>query len=206
MINVQIVDDHKIVVKCLSQIINDSNRAQVTDAYYTLKDCRKGLSRQLPDILLLDIAMPDGNGVDFCAEIKKTHPSLKIIMLTAYKEFNIAKHALHNGAHGYILKNADPEEVFTGIEKVYRGEQFLCEEIDILLEDKRESDVIWLTNNEKLILKLCAEGYTRKQIADDICRDEETVKSHMKNIRIKLGAKNTIQAIKTGYKMNLIPL
>jgi DNA-binding NarL/FixJ family response regulator len=204
MINVNITDDHKMVAQSLSKIINESTFAQVTDIYYTLAACREGLVNNLPDILLLDIEMPDGDGVEFCAKMKRKYPKLKIIMLTGYKEFNIAKHALHNGALGYILKNSDPEEVFAGIETVYLGKPFLCEEVSELLKDEKRTDAIWLTNIEHRILKLCAEGYTRKQIAVDLCRNEETVKSHLKNIRIKLSAKNTTQAVKTGYGMKLI--
>ncbi|MDR2382946.1 MAG: response regulator transcription factor [Prevotellaceae bacterium] len=204
MINVNITDDHKMVAQSLSKIINESTFAQVTAVYYTLKACSEGLANNQPDILLLDIEMPDGDGVKFCAKMKKIYPELKIIILTSYKEFNIAKHALHNGALGYILKNSDAEEVFAGIKTVYNGEQFLCEEICELLDKKNKIDTIWLTNIEQRILKLCAEGYTRKQIACDMCRDEETVKSHLKNIRIKLSAKNTTQAVKTGYSLKLI--
>jgi DNA-binding NarL/FixJ family response regulator len=207
MINVHIADDHIMVVESLSAIINASKRAmQVTNAYYTLKECRKGLSRKLPDILLLDIEMPDGHGIDFCAEMMKVYPKLKIIMLTAYKTFTIAKYALRYGARGYLLKNADVEEMFDGIEKVYQGEQFLCKEIDTLLEDKSKSSQNLLTNTEKRILQLRAQGYTLKEIGESIHRDEETIKTHLKNARIKLDAKNTIEAITIGYKINEISL
>ena len=100
MINLQIVDDHKMVVESLSKQINESGKAQVTGAYYDLASCRKGLESSVPDIMLLDIGLPDGDGVDFCKEITKKYPNLKIIMLTSYKEFSIAKRALHNGAKG----------------------------------------------------------------------------------------------------------
>ena len=106
MIDLQIVDDHKMVVESLSKLIDESGIAEITDVYYDLRTCWEGLSKRLPDILLVDIALPDGDGVDFCAEVKKVYPELKIMMLTTYKEFNIAKRALHNGALGYILKNA----------------------------------------------------------------------------------------------------
>jgi DNA-binding NarL/FixJ family response regulator len=204
MIHVHITDDHKIVTKSLSKVINDSDYVQVTSVSHTLESCREELAKQLPDVLLLDIEMPDGDGVDFCAEITKTYPSLKIIMLTVTKEFNIAKYALKKGAHGYIIKNADPDEVFAGIETVCNGKQFLCEEIAVLLQDRKESDTIWLTDVERRILKLCAEGFTRRQIAVKICRTEETVKSHIRNIRLKLNAKNITQAVKIAFILKLI--
>jgi DNA-binding NarL/FixJ family response regulator len=204
MIEIHIVDDHQMVVECLSRMINTSNRMKVTGKYFDLKSCREGLTRKMPDILLLDVELPDGNGVDFCAEVKMIYPALKIIILTSYKEFNTVKHALYNGALGYVLKNAAPEEFFTGIETVNRGEQFLCEKVDLLLEDKKDTKAIWLTNREKEILKYTAEGYTAKETADLIFRDPETVKTCRKNLFIKLNAKNVAELIKKGYEMKLI--
>lgn len=204
MIDVQIVDDHKMVVESLDRMITESGIARVTGRYYDLKSCREGLKQGIPDILMLDIELSDGDGIEFCAETGKLYPALKIIMLTSYKEFNIAKHALHNGAYGYILKNADLEEVFAGIETVSRGEQFLCEEIDLLLKDKKDTEVIWLTNREKEILQYTAEGYTTKEIADLIFRAPETVKLYRKQLLLKLQVKNMAELIKKGYEMKLI--
>lgn len=204
MIDVQIVDDHKMVVESLDRMITEAGIARVTGRYYDLKSCREGLTQGIPDILMLDIELPDGDGIEFCAEARKLYPALKIIMLTSYKEFNIAKHALHNGAQGYILKNADLEEVFAGIKAVSRGEQFLCEEIDLLLQDKKDTKAIWLTNREKEILHYTAEGYTTKEIADLIFRAPETVKLYRKQLLLKLQVKNMAELIKKGYEMMLI--
>ncbi|MDR2920046.1 MAG: response regulator transcription factor [Tannerella sp.] len=204
MIDIQIVDDHKLVVESLSRMIDESGIARVTGKYYDLKSCREGLVKDASDVLLLDIELPDGNGVDFCATLLRDYPGLKIIILTSYKEFNIAKHALHNGALGYVLKNADPEEIFTGIKTVSRGEQFLCEDIDLLLKNKKDTKAIWLTNREKEILKYIAEGCTTKEIADVIFRDMETVKQYRKKLFLKLDAKNMADLIRKGYEMKLI--
>lgn len=204
MIDIQIVDDHKMVAESLSRMINESGVAQVSGVYYDLQSCRAGLSQKLPDILLCDIGLPDGDGVAFCAEAKKEYPPLKIIMLTSYKEFNIARHALHNGAMGYVLKNAVAEEIFAAIETVGRGERFLCEEIDLLLKEKEDMAVVWLTNREKEILKYIADGYTAKETAALIFRDVETVKTCRRNLFIKLNAKNMAELIKKGFEMKLI--
>jgi len=204
MVTLQIVDDHKMVVESLSKLINESNVARITGVYYDLESCRSGLKEELPDVLLLDIGLPDGDGVEFCAEIKKTYPGLKIVMLTTYKEFSIAKRALHNGALGYILKNAESEEMLTGIKTVSQGEQFLCEEINLLLIEKKNEELVWLGKREKEILKYIADGYTSKEIACFICRDEETVRTYRRNLLIKLNARNTPEAVKKGYEMKLI--
>jgi len=203
-INVSIADDHKMVVKILSKVINESNIAQIKEVYFDLKSCKLGLAKSLPDVLLLDIGMPDGNGVEFCAEMTKSYPELKIIMLTSYKEFNVAKCALHNGALGYVLKNAEPEEIFAGIEAVSRGERFLCEEIDILLKNRIKEQVVWYSPREKEIMQHIADGYTTKEIADKIFIDEETVKTYRKNILIKIGAKNAFEMVKKACEQNLV--
>lgn len=204
MINLYIIDDHKMVVESLSKLINESGIAYVTKQYYDLATGREGLDTSLPDILLLDIALPDGDGVDFCGEVKRKYPSLKVIMLTTYKEFNIAKRALHQGALGYILKNAESEEMLMGIETVNKGEQFLCDEINILLEQKKNNEVVWLSNREKEILKYLADGLTTKEIADVISRSIENVRTFRRNLLIKMEARNVAELIRKGYEMKLI--
>ena len=201
---VSIVDDHKLVVKSLSRLLDESGIAQIKDVYYDLQSCRIGLQKSLPDILLLDIALPDGDGVDFCGEITPKYPDLKVVMLTTYNEFSIAKRALHNGAYGYILKNAESDEMLAGIQSVANGKKFLCEEINILLKNKKNEDLVWLSNREKEILKFIAEGYTTEEIADLIFRDKETVRTYRRNLLIKLNAKNTPEAVKKGIEMKLI--
>ena len=202
--NVSIVDDHKMIVNSLCDMINNSGTARVENVYYDLQSCRAGLAKSLPDILLLDISLPDGDGVDFCAEVIHQYAGLKVIMLSSYKESNVAKQALHNGAHGYILKSAESSEMLAGIEAVSRGEQFLCEEIAHLLKEKRNEEVIWLSHREKEILQYTAEGKTTGDIARLIDRDKETVRTHRKNLLHKLAAKNTSEAVKKGIEKKLI--
>ena len=206
MTTLNILDDHKMVTDSLSRTINDSGSALVTNVYYNIESCRQGLERALPDILFLDIGLPDGDGVDFCAELKKGYPTLKVIMLTTYKELNIAKRALHNGAVGYILKNADIDEVLMGIEVVSNGEQFLCEEIELLLSSKenRNEKIVWISNREKEVLALIAEGLTSEQIALQLFIHKDTVKTYRDNLFAKIKVKNMAELIKKSYEMKLI--
>lgn len=204
MIKLQIVDDHRMVVESLSKLIDESGIAKVTAVYYDLNSCRQGLKNELPEVLLLDIGLPDGDGVEFCKEVKKAYLDIKIIMLTTYKEFSIAKRSLHNGALGYILKNAEIEEMLLGLEYVSRGELFLCDEIDLLLKKRKDEEVIWLSNREKEILNYIGEGYTTKEIASLICRNIETVRTYRKNLLIKLNAKNTAEVVRKACEKRLI--
>ncbi|MCD8176485.1 MAG: response regulator transcription factor [Tannerellaceae bacterium] len=206
MITLNIVDDHKMVVESLCRMINDSGVAKVTNVYYTIESCSWGLEQVVPDILLLDIGLPDGDGVEFCAELKKKYPGLGIIMLTTYKELNIVRRALHNGANGYILKNAEIREVLTGIEMVSCGEQFICEEVELLLKNNpnKNEKIIWISNREKEVLSLIAEGLTTDQIAAQLSIHRDTVKTHRDNIFAKLNVKNMAEMVKKAYEMKLI--
>jgi DNA-binding NarL/FixJ family response regulator len=204
MINIQIVDDHKILAEGLRRVVDDSGVAHVSAIYYDLNSCRKGLTVYRPDVLLLDVHLPDGDGVDFCGEIKKVYPDLKIMMLTSYNEFSIAKRSLCNGANGYVLKNAMSEEVITGIESVNNGEIFLCEEIDILMKKKKKDDVIWLTVREKEVLRLIAEGYADPDIAEKMFLARETVKGYRKDLLLKFGSRNSVALVRTAIEQKLI--
>jgi DNA-binding NarL/FixJ family response regulator len=203
-IRVAIVDDHKILTEGLQRIINESGVANVSDIYYDLDSCRKGLISFCPDVLLLDVHLPDGNGSDFCAEIKKRYPGLKIMILTSYNDFSIAKRSLHNGALGYVLKNAMSEEIICGIETVNAGETFLCDEIDILMKKKKKDDIIWLTIREKEVLQLIAEGYTDPEIAGKLFLSRETIKGYRKDLLLKFNAANSVVLVKTAMEQKLI--
>jgi len=195
MINVHITDDHKILVEGLKILISESENISVTGVSYTLEECRKALALQTPDVLLLDLNLPDGSGVDFCSEVRKNYPSIKILILTTHNEYSVAKRVMDNGASGYILKNALSEEVISGIETVAEGETFLCDEIDILMK-KRVDEQIWFTAREKELLQLIAEGYTNKEMADKLFLSEDTIKTYRKNLILKVGAKNSMILVK----------
>jgi DNA-binding NarL/FixJ family response regulator len=191
MIAVHITDDHKILVEGLKILINESENIKVSGESYSLKECRQALALEPPDVLLLDLNLPDGSGVDFCLEVRKNYPQVKILVLTTHNEYSVAKQVMTNGASGYILKNALSEEIISGIEAVMGGETFLCDEIDILIK-KRTEQQIWLTEREKQLLQLIADGYTNTEMADKMCLSEHTVKTYRKNLIAKVGAKNTM--------------
>jgi len=202
---IQIVEDHKVVAQSIGEMISNSGIGEMTGIFYNLSSYREGLKTVgAPDILLLDIGLPDGNGVDFCAELLSVYPNVKVMMLTGYSEFNIAKRAIANGALGYVLKNATNEEVLAGIAVISQGEQFLSEEIEGMFNQKRNEATIWLTKRETEVLQRIAEGYTDQEIADKICRSLETVRTHRKNLFIKLQATNSAMLVKKGYDMHLL--
>ncbi len=125
MINVFITDDHTMLVEGLAKAIDSSGIARVGNVSANIADCRKALIAEQPDILLLDISLPDGSGVDFCKEVVSVYPSVKVIAITSHNEYSTARQMLDNGASGYILKNSSSEEVIEGIQAVSNGRRYI---------------------------------------------------------------------------------
>jgi DNA-binding NarL/FixJ family response regulator len=195
LICVAIVDDHKIVVDGLEQTIAKSGIAQLVGKAYSAAECMQMLKNEQPQVLLLDIGLPDESGMDLCPKIKFQYPAVNILMLTSYSEYAIIKQVLNNGASGYILKSSDADEIIEGILTVASGKRFLSEEVDVLLHKKRDQ-VVELTRREHELLKLIAAGYTSIEIADKMCLGYETIRSYRKNLHVKLGAHNTADLTK----------
>ena len=205
MIKVHITDDHKMLVEGLASSINESGVAIVTGISYTLSECRKALasSSDKVDVLLLDIDLPDGNGIDFCTEVIGKYPDIKVLILTFHNEWSIAKRVVDNGASGYILKNVLSDEVIEGIETVMDGEKFLCDEINMLLT-KTNNQQIWLTSRERELLKLIMDGCTNKEMADKLFLSVETIKTYRKSLILKFGAKNSVVLVKKAIEDKLV--
>jgi Response regulator containing a CheY-like receiver domain and an HTH DNA-binding domain len=203
LIKVAIVDDHKMVLEGLEHIINESGIARVVDKAHSITECCDMLQRSEPEVLLLDVNLPDGNGIDLCPEIRKDYPEVKILMLTTYAESAVVSRALEGGAHGYILKNSMSEEILEGISIVASGEQFLCDQAKILLKDKTERPIP-LSPREREILKLIVEGYTIKEISDKIFLGFETVRSYCKYLHLKLDVHNTASLVRKAIEQKLV--
>ena len=203
LICVAVVDDHHIVIDGLEKIITESGIARLTDKSYNVAGCWKMLNLAQPDVLLLDVGLPDGSGMDLCPKIKAKYPQINILMLTNYAEYAIISHVLNNGALGYILKNATPEEIIEGIQTVASGNRFVGEEVDILLK-KGDKNKIELTRRERELLQLIIEGNTSAEIADKMFLGYETIRSYRKNLHLKLGAHNTAELTKLALDFKLV--
>lgn len=203
MINVAIVDDHRILTEGLQSLIADSAIATVVGVAHSAAACRLSLAFWKPDVLLLDVGLPDVSGVDFCKEIKEQFPNIKVLALTTHSEYTVVRQMLDNGASGYLIKNAMADEVMAGIEAVAAGETFLCHEIDLLMRRPAEKNV-WLSPRERELLLLISEGLTNTEIAEQIFLSPETIRGYRKNLLLKLGAKNTAVLVKMAIEQKLI--
>jgi DNA-binding NarL/FixJ family response regulator len=202
-IKVAIVDDHYIVLDGIEKIIAESGFAVLSGKAGTVAGCREMLKAGQPDVLMLDVGLPDGSGMDLCPELKAKYPAMNILMLTSYAEYTIISHTLNNGASGYILKNATQEEILEGVRVVASGKRFLCEEADMLLKKERNKQVI-LTRQERKLLKLLAAGHTSKEIAEKMNLGYETVRSYRKNLQTKLGTHSTVELTRIALDRKLV--
>ncbi|GHU08580.1 DNA-binding response regulator [Alphaproteobacteria bacterium] len=204
MVQIQIVDDHKMFVEGLSRVINESGFAQVSNTAHSVNECWEMLATYpIADVMLLDIFLPDGNGMELCPLLKKKYPNVKILALSSFSEDAIVSHMLAGGASGYILKSAGSQEVFKGIQAVLRGGQYVCEEISHLLR-MQEGGNVSLTPKERELLRLICEGLTSAEIARKMFFSVETISSYRRNLLYKLGAHNTASLVRIAVKEQLI--
>ena len=203
MIKVAIIDDHKILTEGLKFLIENSGTATVVGIAHSAAEASNKIQFWQPEVILLDVGLPDKNGVDLCREIKESFPQIKILALTTHNEYSIIRQMLEAGATGYLIKNAMAEEVLTGIQIVAGGGQFLSHEADILMKRPKQTQ-LWLSQREKEVLKLVVEGLTNQEIADRIYLSAETIKSYRKNLLLKLNAKNTAVLVRIALEQKLI--
>jgi DNA-binding NarL/FixJ family response regulator len=198
-----VVDDHKIIADGLERLINESGIACVIGRAYSVAGCWELLKGEQPEVLLLDISMPDGNGIDLCPKIKKRYPQVKVLMVTSYGELATITRTLDAGADGYILKNSEPEELLEGIRTVVSGKRFLCEEVHATLKNN-ESGPIELTRREMELLQLIADGYTLPEQINKMCLGYHTIRSYRQKLNIKLDAHNTVQLLQNAKALKLV--
>ncbi len=210
MIRVAILDDHPMVVKGIEAMLEDIDSLQITATYHRRIHLLEGFKEKQPDVLLLDINLPDGNGIELGKELLKKYPDMAIIGLSNYSEAGFIKNMLRNGAKGYLLKNTGKTELIEAIETVYNGKIYLPRAIqDILLNDSIGNPLSTgfipkLTRREKEVLDLIAQEHTNQEIADALYISTKTVESHRNNLMQKLGSRNTAGLIKSAMEKGLI--
>ena len=154
-----------------------------------------------PDVLLMDIRMPLKNGVDATLEIKELFPNIKIIILTTFNDNDYIFDSLKNGASGYLLKDADPDEIISAVKSVYKGNMLIHPEIALKLSavlnskadskpEKPELDLSPLTEREKDVALLVAQGLSNKDICGKLFLSEGTVKNYVSKVLDKLNLEN----------------
>ena len=165
--------------------------------------CLGFLKNQQPDIILMDINLPDMSGIDLCKEVRQKFPSVFVLGLSTFNQQAFIRNMIDNGASGYVLKNADKEELLEAIVAVQQGKTFLSHEANLSLRDK-EDKMPPISRREKEVLLLIADGLTNNEIADKLFISVPTVNTHRKSLLEKLKAKNTAILIGRATKQGLI--
>ncbi|MDE7476805.1 MAG: response regulator transcription factor [Lachnospiraceae bacterium] len=200
MIRVMIVDDHKMVREGLARLIEFDEEIKVVEEADNGNDCMYRFRSAKPDIILLDINMPEMDGIETLKSLNRRKNRPKVLMLTVHNEIEYLVKVIEMGADGYILKDSGSKELIRAIRSVYHGERFIQPSLIPLLNsrliardlDKEKLDT--LSNRELEVLKLVAIGHFNKDVADILCISERTVKNHLSNIFRKIDCEDRTQA------------
>lgn len=211
-IRVLIVDDHTLFRESLrSHLSTQENIEVVGEAGDGIEAISKTMELQ-PDVILMDFAMPNLNGLQATLQIKKNNPAVKILILTMYETGPHVYQILRGGASGYILKKAPTKELISAIEAVFQGEAFLCPSVaKQILDDYLEQAEVGeeavhgeLTNRELELIGLIAEGKTNKEIANLLGISVHTVQTHRLNLMKKLDVHDRTQLVRYAIRRGLI--
>ena len=202
-IDVYIVDDHTMLNEGLTDAINRSETVHVSHCFTTLADCRTALTERTPDVLLLDISMPDGDGTAFCQWVASEYPKVRIVAVTIHDEYCVIQRMLEAGVHGYVLKSAPIEELLTAIGQVWKGVRYLSPAVEDIIRQSGSKAIV-LTKPEQNILRLVCQGHSNPEIADRLHLSAETVKWYRKRLLAKFGVNNTVNLVTLAVKGSLL--
>lgn len=212
-INVMIADDHSMVREGIKQLLELDGDIVVVAEASNGKQCLELLDENRTDVLLLDINMPDMNGLQVLKHLREEKKRVKVLILTIHNEIEYLVKAVEIGVDGYVLKDSNSSVLKKAIYSVYDGETFIQQELAPLLKVKLDerntinnniSDL--LTKREVEVLKLIAEGLFNKEIAFNLAISEKTVKNHVSNIFRKINVSDRTQAAVYAIKNNLVDL
>jgi DNA-binding NarL/FixJ family response regulator len=199
-VRVYLLDDHELVRRGLSELLGTEEGIEVVGDSGSAHEAARRIPALRPDVAILDARLPDGSGIDVCREIRSIDPSIKVIILTSYDDEEALLSAVVAGASGYVLKQVRGTALVDGIRRVARGESLLRPD-DVahvrarLQAGPREIEELRrLTDQERRILGLIAEGMTNRQIADRMSLAEKTVKNYVSNVLAKLDLQSRTQA------------
>lgn len=196
-VTVLIADDHPVVRQGLRTFLDLQEGVSVVGEAATGAEAVAMVEQLLPDVVLMDLVMPDLDGIEAARRIRDLSPTTKVIVLTSYAEDEKIFPAIKAGAAGYLLKDVEPDEIADGIRRVQRGEALLHPKIAArvmreVTNEKAEGEV--LTSRELEVLSGLSRGLSNKAIADELVVSEKTVKTHVSNILAKLHLAGRTQA------------
>lgn len=206
MLKLLIVDDHYLLLEGLSNLLRDQPSVDIIGFAINGENCIQFLRQQKVDIVLLDISLPDMNGIELCKKIKSSHPDIQVIALTAFTQGSIVRKMIDNGASGYLAKTATKSEIMKALKMALAGRVYLCNEAKTSLRNElqNETQKQSLTRREMEVLRLIVDGNTNLQISKNLNISIDTVDSHRKNLHTKLNVTNAAQLVRYAIENKLI--
>jgi DNA-binding NarL/FixJ family response regulator len=203
-IRVLIIDDHPVVRLGLQTMLESEKRIVVTGAVGSAKEGIAELEKAKPDLVLLDLRMPEMEGVEAITALRRIDPTIRVLVLTNYDEDEYVFRAIRAGAMGYLLKNTPQEEIIRAVDMVSNNERCISPDIARRLSETigREE----LTQRELEVLNLAADGLTNREIAEQLFISEKTARNHVASCLLKLGADDRTEAVTTAVRRGLIRL
>ena len=203
-IRVFTVDDHPLLREGIAAIINNEPDLELIAQAATGREALQMYGGLGPDVTLMDLRLPDINGIEVLAEIRKQHPDARVIMLTTFEGDVEIQRALAAGARGYLLKSMPPKDLVGAIRQVHAGKKRVPPEVAAHLMEHIGEEL--LTAREIDVLRLAGGGNRNKDIAQKLFISEETVKVHMKHLMDKLAANDRTQAVAIALRRGIIEL
>lgn len=203
-IEIIIVDDHPMVIEGLKSLLSNYDILVVTHTFTSGNEAYAYLSVNSCDIVLMDINLPDMNGIELCDKLCRTNPQLKILGMSTYNDASVIRQMVNKGAKGYLIKNASADELYAAIENVYEGKTYFNREVQGILVESSLKNIPHLTRREKEILGLIATGATTHQIADKLYLSPLTVETHRRNLMQKFEVNNAAALIKMAIDHKLL--
>jgi DNA-binding NarL/FixJ family response regulator len=210
MINLFIIDDHPLVTDGIRTMLSTTGYIHISGSAKTAKQALDDLNNVNAEVILLDISLPDMDGLELCKHLRKKLPQAKIIGLTSANEAGIITQLLHNGANGYLLKNMEQNELMEAIDKVMDGGIYLSKDANEKLLQQFTNvqtavkSVPVLTRREKEILVLLNEGLKGPQIAEKLFLSTHTIETHRKNLLQKFNVHTTQMLLKVADNYRLL--
>jgi DNA-binding NarL/FixJ family response regulator len=197
-----VVDDHEVVRQGLVSLLDRRSGFEVVAQAGSVAESIAQAARFEPDLVIMDVRLPDGSGIEACREIRAARPETRVVMLTSYPDEEAVLSAIIAGASGYLLKQIRGRDLVSALEAVGRGESLLdpavtekvLERVRRMARGSASDELADLTGRERKILLLVAEGKTNKEIAADVFLSDKTVKNYVSSILSKLNLQRRTQA------------
>jgi DNA-binding NarL/FixJ family response regulator len=200
-----IIEDDEVLRSAYTMLINDADGFYVINSYASYEDASKKIAGDNPHVILLDIELPGTSGIEAIPAIKAKLPRCHVIMLTVYESEDKILSALCNGASGYLTKNSSISKIIDSIKEVGEGGGPMSTNVArMVIKSFQKNQHSPLSKRETQVLEMVSEGKSRTQIANELFIDGETVKTHLKNVYIKLEVNSKADAIKVARKDKLI--